>query len=162
LARGEEPAFAELYDEYGGKLYGYLLARTGVAATAEDLLQTVMLRVVRHRRKLRNVGSLRAWLYTLARNEANRQLARRGPRETEALDPDLLSAPPGEDDDGETLRAAVARLAPERREVISLKVWQELTFAEVGEVLGISPNTAASRYRYALEDLRGLLERSDG
>ncbi|OPX21729.1 MAG: hypothetical protein B1H04_06155 [Planctomycetales bacterium 4484_123] len=42
---------------------------------------------------------------------------------------------------------------------ISLKIDGQLTFAQIGEVLGISPNTAASRYRYALEKLRRLLEK---
>jgi RNA polymerase sigma-70 factor (ECF subfamily) len=42
------------------------------------------------------------------------------------------------------------------REVVTLKVWGELTFAEIGETLGIPANTAASRYRYGLEELRRL------
>lgn len=40
------------------------------------------------------------------------------------------------------------------REVVTLRVWGELTFAEIGDALGIPPNTAASRYRYALAELR--------
>ena len=49
LATGEAQAFADLYDEYGRRLYAYLLSRTGRVEMAEDLLQTVMLRVVRYR-----------------------------------------------------------------------------------------------------------------
>ena len=71
------------------------------------------------------------------------------------------SGPDYSDEDLEALRGALGRLAPERWEVISLKVYQQLTFAEVGEVLAISPNTAASRYRYALKDLRRMLEKND-
>ena len=158
LAKGEEQAFADLYDEYGGRLYGFLLGQTGRADAAEDLLQAVMLRVVRYRRKLAKVDNLRAWLFTLARNEARRRHGKSRLPESDTVDPMLLTAPPDEEvEDGEALRRAVARLAPERHEVISLKIWQQLTFSEVGEVLGISRNTAASRYRYALEDLRGFL-----
>ena len=161
LATGEAQAFAELYDRYGSRLYAYLLGRTGRVDQAEDLLQTVMLRVVRYRRKLRKVRNLRAWLFTLARNEALRAHGQRVVPEESSVDPGLLPALPGHDADqeGEALRLAVARLSPERREVISLKIWQQLTFAEIGEVTGVSPNTAASRYRYALEDLRGMLEK---
>jgi RNA polymerase sigma-70 factor (ECF subfamily) len=49
-------------------------------------------------------------------------------------------------------------LPPEQREVIVLKFFHGMTFSEIGRVAGISPNTAASRYRYALDKLRLLLE----
>jgi len=50
--------------------------------------------------------------------------------------------------------AALARLPCEQREVIVLKIWHEYTFEEIGELLEISPNTAAGRYRYGLQKLR--------
>ena len=57
----------------------------------------------------------------------------------------------------EALAAAVAALPIEQREVIALKIDGDLTFAEIAAVIGISANTAASRYRYALEKLRAAL-----
>jgi RNA polymerase sigma-70 factor (ECF subfamily) len=54
------------------------------------------------------------------------------------------------------LQAALARLPESQREVVTLKIWGELTFAEIAAALDIPANTAASRYRYALEDLRKL------
>ena len=51
----------------------------------------------------------------------------------------------------------LARLPPEQREVIVLKVWHQHTFDEIGELLGLSPNTAAGRYRYGLQKLRACL-----
>ncbi len=51
---------------------------------------------------------------------------------------------------------AMNKLPDTYREVITLKVWGELTFAEIGTALGIPANTAASRYRYGLEELRKL------
>ena len=50
------------------------------------------------------------------------------------------------------------KLPPEQREVIVLKIWHEHTFEEIGDLLGISPNTAAGRYRYGLEKLRACLK----
>jgi RNA polymerase sigma-70 factor, ECF subfamily len=163
LAAGEPEAFGELYEQYGGRLYAYLLGLTGRVEAAEDILQAVMLRVVRYRRKLRQVHSLRAWLYTLARNEACRHFGKAGLPEADGIDPDCVAVPedPSNAPDREALRRAVARLAPERREVVSLKIWQGLTFGEIGEVTGVPANTAASRYRYALEDLRRALEGRD-
>jgi len=62
---------------------------------------------------------------------------------------------PAVEDDEEALmlRDAVQRLSPKLREVVTMKVWGGLTFAQISESLAISPNTAASRYRYALEQL---------
>ena len=50
--------------------------------------------------------------------------------------------------------AAIDLLPREQREVLVMKIWNELTFAEIGEALEISQNTAASRYRYALASLK--------
>lgn len=58
-----------------------------------------------------------------------------------------------DDEDATALRDAVQRLSPKLREVVVMKSWGGLTFAEISETLAISPNTAASRYRYALEQL---------
>ena len=51
----------------------------------------------------------------------------------------------------------LAALPPEQREVIVLKIWHQHTFEEIGELLEISPNTAAGRYRYGLQKLRAFL-----
>jgi RNA polymerase sigma-70 factor (ECF subfamily) len=51
------------------------------------------------------------------------------------------------------VRLALDKLPPAQAEVVVLKIWEEMTFSEIGEVLGQSPNTAASRYRYALQKL---------
>lgn len=56
------------------------------------------------------------------------------------------------------LEMALASLPTEQREVIALKIDGGLTFAHIAEILNISPNTAASRYRYALQKLRQALE----
>jgi RNA polymerase sigma-70 factor, ECF subfamily len=53
---------------------------------------------------------------------------------------------------------ALAGLPPEQREVIVLKIWHEYTFEEIGELLEVSPNTAAGRYRYGLQKLRTCLK----
>jgi RNA polymerase sigma-70 factor (ECF subfamily) len=53
------------------------------------------------------------------------------------------------------------KLPPEQREVIVLKIWHEHTFEEIGELLELSPNTAAGRYRYGMEKLRACLKEQD-
>lgn len=56
------------------------------------------------------------------------------------------------------LEQAVNALPPNYREVVSLKLWGGLTFQQIAEVTGVPMNTAASRYRYALEELRETLK----
>lgn len=67
-----------------------------------------------------------------------------------------------EDEEATALRDAVQRLSPKLREVVVMKSWGGLTFAEISETLAISPNTAASRYRYALEQLAQELRQLKG
>lgn len=64
-----------------------------------------------------------------------------------------------EDEEALMLRRAVQGLSDKLREVVTMKVWGGLTFAEISKALAISPNTAASRYRYALEQLAGEMRR---
>lgn len=73
---------------------------------------------------------------------------------------DVWLDPSAEDDEEALLlREAVSGLSPKLREVVTMKVWGGLTFAQISESLAISPNTAASRYRYALEQLAQRLRR---
>ena len=53
---------------------------------------------------------------------------------------------------------SLAELPVEQREAIVLKIWHEYTFEEIGELLEISPNTVAGRYRYGLQKLRACLK----
>ena len=54
------------------------------------------------------------------------------------------------------------KLPPEQREVIVLKIWHEHTFEEIGELLQVSPNTVAGRYRYGMDKMRNCLKGRDG
>ena len=68
-----------------------------------------------------------------------------------------LSAPVEWEQQREEIEAALRSLPAPQRQVLVMRIWGELTFAQVAESLEISPNTAASRYRYALENMRSQL-----
>jgi RNA polymerase sigma-70 factor, ECF subfamily len=98
--------------------------------------------------------SLRAF-----RNRAlnyRRSLWRRLTREWEARR--WFEASPGETGAERAAMRCLAQLPREQREVIVLKIWQEHTFEEIGELLDLSPNTVAGRYRYGLQKLRAGLK----
>ena len=62
-----------------------------------------------------------------------------------------------EDDTSRALQVALSKIPEKFREVITLKIWGDQTFDQIGKTLCISPNTAASRYRYGMDSLRRSL-----
>ncbi len=125
-------------------------------ADAEDIVQEAFVRFWRKQHSPENRALLFATVRSIALDLLRRD-SRRARREASAcLEAEQADAPSFETDDEsrQALAEAVARLPCEQREVVVMKIWNELTFAEIGAVLGISQNTAASRYRYALSTLK--------
>ena len=152
LARGREEAFAELYDRLSAPMFGVARRLLGSDADAEDAVQQTFLNFLRSRQALARAENPRAYALASLRRAVARLRDRRG---TEELSDDV-AAPVADTGDAraEQLDQAVALLPIEQREVLALKLDGELTFDEIGAALGISPNTVASRYRYALQKLR--------
>jgi len=163
LADGDREAFAALYDRLGVRLYRTALTMLASTAEAEDVVHDLFVDLARHRQKLARVTDLDGYVFTMLRHAVGRRsrrasLARRSIDRLgqERLDAGGFTTAPVEIED-EALAAAVAALPIPQREVIALKIDGGLTFAEIAAVIGISANTAASRYRYALEKLRAAL-----
>ena len=126
------------------------------SADAEDIVQDAFVRFCRKEHSIQNRGLLYATVRTVALDLLRRD-TRRARREANAsLEMEQSTAPQFDFDDGaqRELASAVDLLPVEQREVLVMKIWNELTFAEIGQALGISQNTAASRYRYALAALK--------
>ena len=137
-------------------------------ADAEDVVQEAFVRFWRRNHKIDNpdrigAGELcrsRALLYAMVRSTALdflRRDKRRARRESEVFaegDQSVQSKFETDDQSQQALAAAVDRLPEEQREVLVMKIWNDLTFAEIAAVLRIPQNTAASRYRYALTALK--------
>ena len=155
----------EWFASHGPKLLLCARQWTRSLADAEDVVQEAFIRYWRNQRNLPGdpqallVTSVRRAALDLARRNSRRlgreDLADGGLEETEAN----FATLPGEGDERRLeIEGALRRLPSEQREVLVLKIWQEFTFEKIGEILAISPNTAASRYRYALIALRKELE----
>ncbi len=162
LVRGESDAFAELYDACANRLHHYLAMRLGSLDGADDVLQETFLRLVRCRDRLGKVENLQAYLFQIARNEAIRYGSRAGRPEV-AISADLFeeaeSSDSTERETAEIISLALSQLSEEQREVAVLKHFSGLTFREIGEVTGVPTATAATRYRAALDRMRGWLAR---
>ena len=128
----------------------------GSAADAEDIVQEAFVRFWRKQHSIENRALLFAAVRSIAFDLLRRD-ARRARREATVLADAEHSVAPEFDTTSDTQQAlarAVDGLPAEQREVLVMKIWNELTFADIGTVLGISQNTAASRYRYALGALK--------
>jgi RNA polymerase sigma-70 factor, ECF subfamily len=161
--RGEDAA-RRLYRAYSGELYGFALHRLGDRELAEEVVQETFTSVWRHADAFdADKGSVRTWLYGIARNaviDCARRRARRLP---------LSRFEPAEADDPAStpieqallrwqLQLAFARLTPEHREMLRLGHFGGLSVKEIAEVTGLPPGTVKSRTYYALRSLRLALD----
>ena len=149
-----------LYDDHAQALFGFLLNLTRNEEDTRDLLQELFVKLSRQPHLIENARDQRAYLLRLAHNGAIDLFRRRTVREKYQQEPSDLfaeSANPDEKAFREALTIALETLPPEQRAVVHLKLWEDLTFDEIAEVLSVSSNTAASRYRYALDKLRQRL-----
>ena len=159
----DDPAACEmLWDRYAVDLFAFLQAVLCSRHDAEDVLQTVFVRIVRKRRYLATARCLEAYIHQIARNEATsflRRHRRKRPLESDAQ-PWLVATEPADRsrEETEALQAALTRLPAMQREIVILKTYKDKTFREIAAMLDLSLNTVASRYRYGLEKLRGLLK----
>lgn len=159
----DEQNLMEIYDTYADGMYAYAAVLARSKDEAEDALQECFIRLLRDRESLSAVKILKPYLFAMIRNEVFRQGGRRNVAEfhEEAAGTIRLSGVFRDriaHDEAENVRKAITRLEPGQREVVFLKVWMEMTFAEIAEILGASANTVASRYRYAMENLKKVLE----
>lgn len=161
LAAGDPAAYAALYARLARPLLRVAAAMLADVGEAEDALHDVFVALARGRGRLRYVEDLDAYVFASLRHAIAARIDRR--RIERRHWQRLASIPmPARDstepaDEGE-LAAALAALPPEQREIVVMKIDGGLTFAQIAQVLGISSNTGASRYRYAIEKLRKFLE----
>ena len=163
LTEGDVSALGQLFDLTAARLVRYAETISRRREDAEDALQIAMIKLAEHPERLTQADQPWAYFVKMVRNETLKLAESRRSRSrvvellrTWVARPRFWSLP--DDDWREQIQTAVKRLPSEQAEVVVLKIWEEMTFAEIAEVLGESPNTAASRYRYALEKLSHTLQ----
>ena len=142
-----------LYRQHGPALLLLAVAITGERSRAQDVIHQVFLKLIESGGAF-GALDIKAYLFACVRNAALNEIKIR--QRNVALDPQHAWFESANRDYAEelNLRRALAGLPDEQREVTVLHIWAELTFSQVADVLEISANTAASRYRYALAKLR--------
>jgi RNA polymerase sigma-70 factor (ECF subfamily) len=159
-------AWKQWLTEHGPKLLLFARGWTYCRHDAEDLIQEAIVKLwhyqANHRHAPPDLPLAFATIRFCGLNH-HRSESRRRKREESVVYlhdfQDVWLDPVQEaDEEALLLRQAVKRLSPKLREVVVMKTWGGLTFAEISTALAISPNTAASRYRYALEQLARELQ----
>ena len=161
LARNDPAAVEMMWERYADDLFAYLLVILCSRQDAEDVLQTVFVKIVQKRQRLAKVRRPDAYVYRMARNEAFRFISHRKRNRTiKAVNETWLVIREDfreSNELAEQLQTALADLPQQQREVIVMKIYRQKTFLEISVLLGLSQNTVASRYRYGMEKLRTLL-----
>jgi RNA polymerase sigma-70 factor, ECF subfamily len=156
-------ALGLLFDLTSQRLVRFATALTRHQHDAEDAVQTTLVRLARQPQSLTRADCPWAYLLRMVRNEAL-LIARRKQRSMTSSDlGDLVTQCPVDEAEREESHRAVwvamRSLPQEQAEVVVLKIWEGLTFSQIGDVLTISPNTAASRYQYAMIKLTARLSK---
>ena len=154
----------QLYDRHAAGLFAFLMTLIRDESETRDILQEIFIRLARRPDLLAGVQREREFLLRLAHNQAIDQLRRRNSRARahtamgqEATSPFAPASDPDQAAYRDQLADALGELPEEQRAVVHLKLWEGLTFDAIASLLGLSPNTAASRYRYGVDKLRERL-----
>lgn len=167
---GDETAFEEIYDRFGGMVYNLAWRLSNDPEEAADLTQETFLRIHRHLGKFRGGSTLKTWIYRIALNHCRSRLGRKRvwqplAEETERRLPDPRRGPEERalaHDAERRVAAALAALPSRYAEAVVLCDLEGLPYQEIAEVLGVRIGTVRSRIARGRERLRRVLEKAEG
>lgn len=166
LAKDDKEAFGEIYERYMPKIYNYIYYRTSNQHDAEDLTARVFFRAMSHIGNYVDKGvPFQAWLYRIAHNLVANWHRDQGRRKVIPLDdyvvhslkseaPDRLAE---DSEEQEKLMEAIHRLPEERQQLLLLKFIDQLSNAEIGEIMDRTEGAIKSLYHRTLLSLRDEL-----
>jgi RNA polymerase sigma-70 factor (ECF subfamily) len=164
LRRTRVDALRRIYDKYKADLLKVAVIMTGDAGQAEDVVQDVFLKLAQSYDRITIRGNLRNYLITCLVNRV--RSLRRGSARRRPTEQDGMSAPASESHRPERwavlneqmrqLSAALERLPPEQREVVTLRFEAGMGYRQIAHIQNVSINTVQGRCRYGMEKLRSL------
>jgi RNA polymerase sigma-70 factor, ECF subfamily len=163
VALGRRDCLAPLVRRYAGPLLTYIRRIVGDEHRSEELFQDVFLAVWTKRTTYQPPRPFRPWLFAIATNQCRASFRRQSAStddaavsQAESPDPSPADCVAGEET-ARIVEDAVAELSPQQRSVVALRVWNGLSYAEIGESLGLTEATVRSHMHHALGALRGML-----
>lgn len=169
LQRGETDVFGKLYEQYRRNIFGYCFRLLNDRGKAEDLTHDTFTKAYSSLATLRNGMHFRSWLFTIARNEVYALLRKHNLPLIEDADEIWSEESPEEDlvllERKEIVRKVLASLKPEYREVIILREFENLSYAEIAVIMSDTESSVKSRLfkaRKAMtKKLKPLLEEGE-
>lgn len=160
LVQGDREALADLYDRHAASLFRHGFALTRNRWDAEDLVQSVFLKLATTGAPLLAVRNPPNYLHRILRAAWIDGRRRPAARLEEPVHADVAAAGWGDMTEAAIdVTTAVARLPAVQREIVALHLVEGFSFWEAGRITGVSMFTAASRYRGALQRLRQMMGR---
>jgi RNA polymerase sigma-70 factor (ECF subfamily) len=168
---GDADAFGEIVRRWERRIYALAYGILGREDDARDATQETFIAAFRNLRGFRGEAKVSSWLHRIAVNQCITRQRRARTRAENSLETETggeqFAAPaahsPARQAEGrertDAVRRAVAALPPELREVIVMKEFEELTFQEIADALGVPLSTVKSRLYTALKQLRLRLEK---
>ncbi len=160
MQQGSGEAFGRLYDFYARRIHDFIYHKTFHRETARDLTQTVFLKVIEGIGRLNpNKGPFSAWLFAIARNTVVDHYRTRHPSMNIEDVWDLATNQDVELDEQnreryEGLHRYLRQLKPEQRELLILRIWQDLSFAEIAELRKCSEGSCKMAFHRLIKQLR--------
>lgn len=172
-SKGNDKAFDELLSRYQGKIFNYIFFIVRNQELAEDIFQETFVKAIVTMQQGRYTadGKFGAWITRIAHNlviDSFRQERNENTISNDETEVDLLNDADLCDDNIEMqmvndqtlldVRRLVDALPDNQREVVYMRYYQDLSFKEIAEIVGVSINTALGRMRYALLNMRKIAE----
>ena len=158
---GEPGAFEDLIAVMERPLLYYAASLTGNQDSGLDVLQDVWIKVFRGIRKLNDPGALRSWLYSITHGIAvdriRKNYAREQAEKVQTEDFEEAEEPSFADEDAAAIHRALGEVGVKHREVLVLHFLEDLSVAEIAEVVGCSEGTVKSRIHYAKRAMKEIL-----
>lgn len=162
---GNRMEFDHLYQRYARPIYAFVYRRVGERAAAEDVTSVVFLKALEGIRSFNpRKASFRTWLYQIARNAVIDHVRAAAPRVTEDIETawDI----PGDDRTeallesslrDEKLRPALEALTPLQRQILFLRLWEDLSYAEIAAIVGKKEDHCKVLFSRTIKELRSTL-----
>ena len=163
---GDYSPASEIYDRYSSRIYNFAFRFLKNAEAAEDAMQEVFVKMIRHAGQFQGDAKLSTWLFSITANWCRDYLrkADNKPKESEEV---LISLPASSENSPERnlekredelrVRRALSSLTPEQREAILLSRYQGLSYAEIAQIAGCSEGAVKTRVFRAMETLKKAL-----
>lgn len=171
---GDESALAELINRHQAKVYGFIQSKIGDREVSDDIFQDTFIKVIKtlKSKSYNEEGKFVSWVIRIAHNLIIDYFRKekKMPKSRDTDEISVFAKMTDEDPNIESqiilnqvsndLEFIINQLPEDQQEVLKMRIYQDLSFKEISELTGVSINTALGRMRYALLNLRKVIEKN--